>query len=93
MEQEHNNNQRNDDRFLDETPFQSAYRCADESRTIISRHDLNSRRQRPFDLSQLFLDAINHVESVEAIAHHNNPAYCLTFTVPLSDAFADVRSK
>src|SRR3981081_1710921 len=93
MKQEHNYDQRNDDRFLDEAPFQSAYRCADQSRAVITGHDLDSRRQRSFDLSQLFLYAINHVESVKAVAHHYNPAHGLTLTVPLGDALTDVRSK
>ena len=44
--------------------FQCADRFADQSGAVIAGHDLDSRRQRPFDLSQLFLDAINYVESL-----------------------------
>ena len=93
MKQEHNNDQGNDDRFLNQTMFQSVDRFADQSSAVIAGDDLDSWRQRSFDLSQLLLDAINHVERVQPIPHDNDAAYGLAFAVPLRYAFADVRAE
>ena len=93
MKQKHNDDQGNDDRFLDQAMFQSVDRFADQSAAVIAGDDLDSRRQRSFDLSQLLLDAIDHVEGIQPIAHDYNAAHGLAFAVPLRYAFADVRAE
>src|SRR5258708_40131343 len=70
--------------------FQSVDGFADQSPAVIARDDLDSRRQRAFDLSELLLDTIDHVESIEAIPHDDNAAHGLALTVPLRDTFPDV---
>src|SRR5437660_7177339 len=70
--------------------FQSVDRFANQSPAVIAGDDLDSRRQRSFDLRQLFLDAIDHVECIETVAHDHNTAHSLAFTVPLGNTFADI---
>ena len=60
---------------------------------VIAGHDLDSRRQRCLDLAQLLLDAVDHVQSIHAIAHDDDAADGLAFAIPLRDAFADVRAE
>lgn len=50
-------------------------------------------RQRSFDLRQLFLDAINNVESVETVTHDHNATHCFALSVPLGHALADVEER
>src|SRR6266478_5399575 len=93
MKQEHNNDQRNDNGFFNQIMFQRVDRFADQSPAVVAGNDLDSRRQRSFDLSQLLLDTVNHVERVQPITHDDNAAYGLAFAVPLSNTFADVRTE
>src|SRR6266849_9338366 len=73
--------------------FQSVDRFADQFPAVIAGDDLDSRRQRSFDLSQLLLDTIDHVESIQPIPHDDNAAYGLAFTIPLRYTFAHVRAE
>src|SRR5438046_3080026 len=90
MEQEHDNDQGNDNCLLDQTVLQRVYRFANQSAAVIAGNDLDPRRQGSFDLSQLLLDAINHVERVESIAHDDDAANGFAFAVPLSYPVADI---
>src|SRR5882724_13352880 len=90
VEQENNNDQGNYDGFLDQTVFQSVDRFADQTAAVIAGDHFNSRRQRSFDLRQLFLHTINYVESIEPITHDYNAAHGLAFSIPLGYAFTDV---
>src|SRR6266478_2641612 len=90
VEQENNNDQGNYDGFLDQTVFQSVDRFADQTAAVIAGDHFNSRRQRSFDLRQLFLHTINYVKGVETIAHDHNAAHGLAFSIPLGYAFTDV---
>src|SRR6266849_3505045 len=73
--------------------FQSVDRFADQPSAVIAGDDLDSRRQRSFDLSQLLLDAIDHVEGIQPIPHNDNAAYGLAFAIPLRDTFPHVRAE
>src|SRR5581483_10550831 len=51
------------------------------------------RRQGRFDLGELLFDAVDDVERVHSVAHHDDPADRLAFAAPLRDAPANVRTK
>ena len=93
MEQEDNDDQGNDDGFLDQTAFQGVNGFANQTGTVIAGDDLDSRRQRSFDLSQLFFDAVDHVQGIQPVTHDDNAAHRLAFAVPLRNAFADIRTE
>src|SRR5438874_601671 len=90
MKQKHDDDQRNNNRFLDQAMYQRVYLFADQCPAVIARNDFDSRRQRSFDFSQLLLDAIDHVEGVQPIPHNDNAAHGLAFAIPLCDTFPHV---
>src|SRR5580700_322551 len=93
VEQKHNDDQGDNDRFLNQAMFQSVYRFADQSPAVIAGHNLDSWRQRSFDLSQLLLDTIDHVECIQPIPHDHNAAHGLAFAIPLRYTFPHVRAE
>src|ERR1700722_6155279 len=70
--------------------FQGVDRFTDQFPAVIAGDDLDSRRQRSFDLSQLLLDAIDHIEGIQPIPHDHNATHGLAFAVPLRYTFPQV---
>ena len=90
MEQENDDHQRDDDRFLDERAAQRVDRFPDEPGAIVGRHDFHARRQRSLHVAELGLDTFDHAERVLAEAHDDDAADHFAFAVQFGDAPSNV---
>jgi hypothetical protein len=93
VQQEEHGHQSDDDRFLDELAAKRVNRRLDEAGAVIAVHEHHALRQRALDLGHLRLDAVDHVEGVLAIAHHDPAGHDLAATVEISDAAPNVRTE
>ncbi len=90
MEQKHDDDKRDDDRFFDERPPQRPDRFADQARAVVSGHELHTGRHRRLDVAQLGFHAVDHAQRILAEPHHDDAAHHLAFAVELRDAAPDV---
>ena len=81
-----------DDHLFDERVPERAHRFFDERGAVVRGDDLHSFRQAPFDLLQPFLDRVDDVERVLAVAHDHDAARRFAFAVELGEAAPDVRA-
>ena len=61
------------------------------SRPVVCGDDLHAGRQPGFDLLQLRLHALDHLQRVLALTHDDDARHDLALAVPVGDAAADVR--
>ena len=85
------NHEGDDDDLLDQLVLQVVDGTLDELGPIVGRHDLEAGRQRRLDVAQLLLDALDDVERVLALAHHDDPADGVSLAVEVRDAPPDLR--
>ena len=90
MKEENNRYQADDNGLSQKVALQRSDCRADQSGAVVAGLDLNSIRQRWRDLCNLAFHAVDHVQSVLAVAHHDNAAYGFSFTLPLRDPFPDI---
>ena len=86
MPEEDKTNERDDDAFLDQFLAQRPDCAVDQFAAVVSRHDPDSSRQRRFDIVDLMLNTIDHVERVLAVTHHYDSTD--DFTVAIQVGYA-----
>ena len=80
-----------DDQHLeDELVLQRLDRPFDQLRPVVGRDDLDPVRERGRDGLQAFLDSLDDVHRVLAVAHHDDSGRDLTLAVELRDAPPDL---
>ena len=62
-----------------------------QSGAVVSRDNFHARGKRGLDFRELLLDAVDDIQRVHAVAHHDNPAHGFSFALPFRHAFADIR--
>src|SRR5215472_15479161 len=90
VEQEPQADYADNERFQQQVALQSVDRFLNQRGAVVGRNYLNSRGQRWLNFGELLLDPIDDVERVQPIAHDNNPAYGLSFSLPFRNAFANI---
>src|SRR5713101_7932126 len=85
VQQEDRADERDNDRLLEQRAPQCLDRPVDQVRAVVPRHDPDAGRQRGRDLGDPLLDAVDHSQRVLAIAHHDDPADGLPYSITLGD--------
>ncbi len=93
MEQEDDDHETDDHCFLQQVTLQRSDRVLNQSGAVVASYDFNPWRQRSFNLGQLFLDSVDDVESIQPVAHNDNAAHGLAFSLPFRHTVTDVRAK
>ena len=92
--EEKNDNDNTDNRcFFKKIALQSANRSVNQLGAVIARDNFNSGRQRGFDLNKLLLNAVNHVQRIQPVAHHYDATDSFALAVPFRDSFTNVRAE
>src|SRR5215472_11446775 len=93
MEEEHDGHETHDDHFFQQIPLKGFNRRSDQSRTVIARHDFHAVWKRRLDCLKFFLYSIDYLQSVHAIAHHNDSADGFALAIPFGSSLTDVRAE
>ena len=92
MKQENHDDEADDDRFLDRSRRSVSIDSLIKPAAIIAGDDLDAWRQRRFCNSAILrFDAVDDVQRILPIAHHDDAADRLAFAVPFGDTLADDR--
>jgi hypothetical protein len=91
--EKHEADEGDNDAFLNELFAQGGDGAMDKLAAVVGRDEFDSFRQRRFDFLQLFLDAVDDVQRIFAVAHHNNAPDHFTRAIQLSHAPAQVRAE
>src|SRR5215469_12842463 len=93
VKQEDDDDDANDDGLLQQVALEGFDGSADQPGTVVTGDVFHTRRQRGFDVHQLFLHTIDYVQRVHAIAHDHDARDGFSLALPLGDSFADVRTE
>src|SRR5436190_10781132 len=93
MPEKNNANKRDHDAFFNQLFAQRRNRAPDQLAAVISRHDVHTGWQRRFDLVDFLFDAIDDVERVLAVTHHDNAANGFAFAVQFRDPAPDIAAE
>ena len=58
---------------------------------VVAGNDFHAGWQRGFDIRELLLDAVDDIQRVHAVAHHDDAANGFSLAVPFGHSLADVR--
>ena len=86
MEEERDTDKTDDDSFGNQVALQRVNRFIDKPRAIVAGHNLDTGGQRRRDLLQLCLYAVDYIEGVHAVAHHNDAAHGFSLALPIGRA-------
>ena len=90
MKEENQDDERHDDRLLDQRVTKRVDGFTDQPRTIVGGHDLDAGRHRALHVAQLRLHLIDDAQRVLAEPHDDDPADDLALTVQLGHAAPDI---
>src|SRR6266536_2098160 len=76
--------------LFEEVALKRADGFVDQPGAIVGANNFDTWRQRAFDLLNLLLDPVDHVQGIHAIAHNYDAAHGLAFALPLGHTLADV---
>ena len=93
MEKKNDDDGTDDDRFLEQLVLQSFDGVVNQTGAVVSSDDLYALGQRRLDLSKLLLDAVDDIERIHSVAHHDDSADGFSFALPLCNALADIWPK
>src|SRR5690349_20256454 len=93
MEEKCNRDETNDDGFFEQITLQRMDGISDQTRAVVPGYNFDARRQGRLDVGELFLNAINDVERVHSVAHHNDSADRFALSIPFHDSLTDVRAE
>src|SRR5207244_5259009 len=91
--EKNNTHERDHDAFLNQLFAQRRDSAPDQLAAVVSRHDAHTGWQGRLDLVDFLFDAINDVERVLAVTHHDDPANRLAFAVQFRDSAPDIAAK
>ncbi len=74
MKQEHDDDDANDDRLFQQIALQRLDRILNQPGAVVPRNQFHSRWQRSLDLGKLLLHPVDHVKSVQPVAHDDDAA-------------------
>src|SRR5438067_8377104 len=93
VKEEDDNHQTDDDRLFDQVALQRLNRFLNQRSAVIACDYLDSRRERALDLLQFLFHAVDNVESIQAIPHHDNAADSFALALPFGNAFSNIRAE
>ncbi len=93
VKQEDDDDEADNDGLFEQIALESGYRIVDEAGTIIARDNLHSGWKRRRDISELLLYPFDDIQRIHTLPHDDDAANSLSLTVPLGDAFSNVRAK
>ena len=90
--QEQQHDEDHGEHHLDERLAHVVDRAADQHRAVVDRDDLHPGRQARLDLADALLDAIDHVDRVLSLAHHDDPRHHFAGAVQIRHAPPQIRA-
>ena len=90
--QEQQHDEDHGEHHLDERLAHVVDRAADQRRAVVDRDDLHPGRQARLDLADALLDAIDHVDRVLSLAHHDDPRHHFAGAVQIRHAPPQIRA-
>ena len=90
--QEQQHDEDDGEHHLDERLAHVVDGAADQRRAVVDRDDLHPGRQARLDLADALLDAIDHVDRVLSLAHHDDARHHFAVAVQIGDAAPEIRA-
>ena len=93
MKQEDDDHEAYDDRLFEEFALQRIDGCLDQPRAIVAGDNFDAGREAAANFRYPRLDAVDDVERVLPVAHHDDTADGLPFAVPFGNSLSQVGPK
>src|SRR5690554_6090992 len=93
MKQKNRTDQRNDDEFFQQFVTEILYGTFNQSRTVVHRYYLDTRRETRPQLLQFRLHSSQRCQRIASCAHDDHAAHCLAFAIELADTPAHFRAE
>src|ERR1700688_1888421 len=93
MQQEGDDHEAYDHCLFDQVAAERLDRCGDQAGAVVAGNDFDPGGQGLLDFGDLALDAVDYVERILAVAHHDYSAHDFSVAVEIGDAFTQVGSQ
>ena len=90
VKQKDNDDDADDQAFFDELLLQRGDRPEDQVRAVVGRYELDAGWERRLELLDFLLDALDQIERILSMAHHNDGAHDLALAVQFCYAPAHI---